>query len=159
MCSRLTSSRFLPTWDSYLSTQAEHPPLFLSRSTSSSWSTFTVSSIDVSVEYIKKTINNQLFKLVILISKEDPESTLFSLTGKGVIIKQKEKKNSWKVPDSVVLSILLPMYNGIDVEVVVSQTQMDLLQDVREWLDPSLFDVQLVIVIVFGGYGRKIKRD
>lgn len=59
----------------------------------------------------------------------------------------------------MVLSILLPMYNGIDVEVVVSQTQMDLLQDVREWLDPSLFDVQLVIVIVFGGYGRKINRD
>ncbi len=42
ICSWLTFSRFLPTRDSYLSTHAEHPPLFLSRSTSSSWSTFTI---------------------------------------------------------------------------------------------------------------------
>ena len=41
ICSQLTSLRFVPMRDSYLSTHAEHLPFFLSRSTRSSWSTFT----------------------------------------------------------------------------------------------------------------------
>ena len=42
ICSQLASSRFLLTRDSSLFTHAEHPPLFVNGSTSSSWSIFTI---------------------------------------------------------------------------------------------------------------------
>lgn len=91
----------------------------------------------------------------ILARKTDLESTIFSLTGEGGIIKRKSGKLSRKVPDSVFSSIFLPTYNGIVFEVAVSQTKIDLLEDINEWLNPDIFDVEVVVVLLFEGYGQK----
>lgn len=104
---------------------------------------------------IKRAINNQLYDMGILARKTDLESTIFSLTGERGIIKRKSGKLSRKVPDSVFSSIFLPMYNGIVFEVAVSQTKLELLEDIHEWLNPDIFDVEVVVVILFEGYGQK----
>lgn len=43
------------------------------------------------------------------------------------------------------------MLNGI----VFSQTKLELLEDIHEWPNPDIFDVEMVIVILFEGYGQK----
>lgn len=50
-----------------------------------------------------------------------------------------------KVPDSVFSSLFLPMYNGIVFEVAVSQTKFELLVDIHEWLDPDIFEVNVIM--------------
>lgn len=52
-------------------------------------------------------------------------------------------------------SIFLPMYNGIVFEVAVSHTKLKLLEDIHEWLNPDIFDVEVVVVILFEAYGQK----
>lgn len=52
-------------------------------------------------------------------------------------------------------SVFVPGYNGIVVKVAVSQTKSDLLTDITEWLDPNFFEVNVVTVILFEGYGLK----
>ena len=49
----------------------------------------------------------------------------------------------------------MPGYNGIVFKVAVSQTKSNLLTDITEWLDPNFFEVNVVIVILFEGYGLK----
>lgn len=37
------------------------------------------------------------------------------------------------------------MYNGIVFEVAVSQTEFELLVDIHEWLDPDIFEVNVIM--------------
>lgn len=104
---------------------------------------------------IKKSINDQLFDMGILARRPGTESTIFNLAGEGGIIKRKKGKITRKVPDSVLSSVFVPGYNGIVFEVAVSQTKSDLLADITEWLDPNCFEVNVVIIILFEGYGLK----
>lgn len=104
---------------------------------------------------IKKNLNEQLFKMGILARRTETESTIFSLTGGGSIIKWKIGEVTRKVPDSVLSSIFVPGYNGIVFEVAVSHTKSDLLTHINEWLDPSFFEVNVVIIILFEGYGLR----
>lgn len=106
---------------------------------------------------IKKSINDQLYNMGILARRTETESTIFSLTGEGGIIKSNKGKITRKVPDSVLSSVFVPGYNGIVFEVAVSQNKSDLLTDISEWLDPNSFEVNVVIIILFEGYGLKDK--
>lgn len=91
----------------------------------------------------------------ILARRTEMESTIFSLTGGGGIIERKNGKVTRKVPDSVLSSVFVPGYNGIVFEVAVSQNKSDLLTDISEWLDPDCFKVNVVIIVLFEGYGLK----
>lgn len=50
-----------------------------------------------------------------------------------------------KVHDSVFSSILLPIYNRTVFEVAASQAKFELLVDIQKWLDPDIFEVNVIM--------------